>query len=161
MSRFISCKGRTGRQPSRIPSHDFHNRHGRNIIDITVARNLCKSGGNKFGRRAKSRTMVCLSEIVVDGLRSSHDLDIIHSVFPAVYGKLIDSIHRIVSAGINKISDIIFSQDPDDLLKLSLVFFRIFQFPAAGPQRCCRCHGQQIPCLGASAYVIQHYKIFV
>ena len=52
--------------------------------------------------------MVCLSEIVVDSLRSSHDLDIIHSVFPAVYGKLIDGIHRVISAGVNKISDIVF-----------------------------------------------------
>lgn len=108
ISRFISCEGRTGRQPSCIAPHDFHNRHRRNIIDIAVACNLCKSGGNEFGRRAKTRTMVCLSKIVVDGLRSSHDLDIIHSVFPTVHGKLIDGIHRIVSAGVNKISDIIF-----------------------------------------------------
>ena len=48
--------------------------------------------------------MVCTNQVIVDGLRDSHKPDTA-SCFFCIAGKLAHSIHRIIAADIEEISD--------------------------------------------------------
>ena len=57
-------------------------------------------------------------------------------------GELPDGIHRVVSADIDEIADLMLLEDADELLELRRVLCRILQLEAAGAECGGRGHGQ-------------------
>ena len=83
-SFFCSCECGRCCQPSGISSHNLYDRYRWYIVYKAVTCNLCKCSCDEFGSRSKSRTMICLSEVVVNCLWCSHDFDIINIILFAV-----------------------------------------------------------------------------
>ena len=54
-----------------------------------------------------------------------------------------------------------FAENPDDFLKLTVVFFRIFQFYPAGSQCCCRCLAKDLQFVLTRYFLTQVDKPFL
>ena len=85
-SFFCSCKCRRCRQPSGISPHDFYDRYRWYIVYKAVTCNFCKCCCNKFSSRTESRTMICLSKVIINRLWCSHNFNIIYVIFFAING---------------------------------------------------------------------------
>ena len=74
--------------------------------------------------------MICHRQIIVDGLRDTHEsLRLVVSC--SIIREHFHSVHRIVSAVIQEVLNIIFLEDGEDLLVYILIAFNFRQFVAA------------------------------
>ena len=68
--------------------------------------------------------MVCSVKIVVDRFRHAHNTAFVPDMLH-VLADLVASIHRIVSAVVEKVTDVVFLEDFENLLIIRFVFFVI------------------------------------
>ena len=101
----LACKNTGRSQPSRMASHDLHDRNRLLIIiHRCIDRNLPHCRGNVFCRAAESRRMVCTYKIIVYRLGDSHKSDITACFF-CIPGQFAHRIHGIISTNIEEISN--------------------------------------------------------
>ena len=72
----ITCERGSGSEPSCVTSHDFNDCHTLNSIDKGVMGYLKHARCDVFGGRAKSRSVVCHAQVIVDGLWNSYNFHI-------------------------------------------------------------------------------------
>ena len=108
-------------KPSGMTSHDLYDGHGFFLINIGIQGDFTNCGSHISGSTAKSRSVVSMHKIIVNGLRLSDNADVTAN-HGCVAGKLAHSIHGIVAADVEKPADI-------HLLKFAekLWVYRIFQ----------------------------------
>ena len=113
-----------GGEPACIPSHDFHDGDSEGIIDSHIPLQLRKGGGNIFGCRGKTRAVVNLHQVVVNGLWRSDDFYILKLLGTAVPGQLIHCVHGVIPAYVYEIGDIVFPKNINQNPVLGSVLFR-------------------------------------
>ncbi len=78
--------------------------------------------------------MVGSFKVVVNSLGNSHYTTLI-TVFKHEFGNFIACIHRVVSAVVEEVADIVFFKNLKNTLVIGIVNFRILDFVAAGSER--------------------------
>ena len=86
--------------------------------------------------------MVGDGQVVVDGLGRTHDRQPLDVVAGDVIGKLVDGVHRVVAADVDKVGDVARQQRIDDRFELGI--FCIVELEPAGAQRSCRSVAEQV-----------------
>ena len=94
-------------KPARITSHDLNDGNRLCGVYRAVADDLLHGGCDIFSRRAKAGCMVGNDKVIVDGLGNTDDPHLV-IVSLGILGKLCNGIHRIVSANIEEVSDVVF-----------------------------------------------------
>ena len=150
-----SAKRRGSRQPACIPAHDFHNRDGGLRIYVTVAGNFGHRCRNIFRCRAKAGAMVCFHQVIINRFRCADDFDIINTHAFAEACQLMHGVHRIIPTDINEITDIIFTENPQNLIIFKGTFLPIGQLHAAGAKRRGRCLAKQLQGFGVCQCLCQ------
>jgi len=82
---------------------------------MAVSLQLGKGSRNVFGRGAKARAVVRAHQVIVNGLGSAHDGNSLNAFLSNVSGQLVHSIHGIISADIEEISDAVVGKSAEQL----------------------------------------------
>ena len=133
------CQGCRSCQPSRVSSHYLHNAHKTLAVlqAEAVPDDLFYRGSDIFGSASIAWGVVRQRQVIVNGLRASDKAGRM-SGHDSVVGKLLDRVHRVISADVNKGFDIQLVKDRKDFLIDSLVLMDLRQLKAAGPKECRR-----------------------
>ena len=137
----FSGQRRGSGKPACVASHKLYDRHRLLFIDGSVQHDVPHGGRHILGRTAVAGGMICLHQIVVDGLWHA-DKSNGRIYFSGITGKLVYRIHGIIAADIEEIADLQLFQ----FFKETSVYrhFHLFrQFIAARTQICRRCSRQQ------------------
>ena len=106
-SVYYSSDCRRSGKPARITSHDLNDGNRLCGVYRAVANDLLHGRRDIFSRRSKSGRVVGNDKVVVDGLGNTDDSHLV-IVSLRILGKLCNGIHRIVSANIEEVSDVVF-----------------------------------------------------
>ena len=141
-SAILSGKSCCCCQPAGISAHDFDDGNCRNVVYLAVADDFGEGRCDIFCSRAKSWTVIGLWQVVVDGLWCAHNIQVADIMLFDVSRQLVHCVHRVVSADVNKVSDLTLDQRIDDFFQLR--FIRVVELETAGAQCCRRCVAEQI-----------------
>ena len=141
--RQVSQNG-SGSKPACMSAHHLDDDDALGVIYAHLLLKFCKYSSDVLGCGSESRTVIDAHQVVIDRLRTSHDLDIINAVVRTIFGKLGNRIHGIVAADINKITDVMLMEYLNDLSVLAVVLSDIVQLETAGTESRCRRHAQLV-----------------
>ena len=101
ISFVFTCKCSCSSQPSCMTSHDLDDGYGFFFIYTGIQCNFTYCGSHISGSTAKSRSMICMNQVIVNGLGFTNHPDGASDLC-GVSGKLADSVHGIVTANIKE-----------------------------------------------------------
>ena len=127
-------RGRAG-QPAGVPAHDLNDddlavrvSHGPAVAD-----NLLYGGSDVLRGGAVARRVVGQREVIVDRLRAADKADL-RARDNAVVRQLLDRVHRVVAADVDKAVDLEILKDLEDLLIERLVLMDLRKLVAAAAE---------------------------
>ena len=88
-----------------MTSHKFHNGYSWLLVNGGVQYDLTDCRGNIAGGAAVSGSMVCNRKIIIDGFRNTDKRDFL-IIMSCPAGKLISSVHGVISANIENSANI-------------------------------------------------------
>ena len=114
-----------------MASHDLNDGDGLFIIiNGGIDGNFTDGGGNIFCSTSESRCMICENQVIVDGLWNPDKADLT-ATYGSITGKFTYSIHGVISADIEKVTDAVFFKFfKEERINVILQIFR--QFIATG-----------------------------
>ena len=120
-------------QPASVAAHDLHDGDHAGVIDVGIAMHFHAGGGDELGRGGKAGAVVGAVQVVVDGLGHADDAALIAGLLH-VLGDLVAGVHGVVAAVIEKVANVVFFEDLQDTLIISIVLVGVGQLVAAGAQ---------------------------
>ena len=132
--RIVTCifagKGTCGGQPACVTSHDLHDGYGFFLIDAGIQGDLADCGSHISGRTSKSRRMIGMHKVIVNGFRFADNADVTAD-HGCIAGKLAHRIHGVISANIKEPANIHLFK-PAEQFRVYRVLQRLGKLIAAG-----------------------------
>ena len=149
-----SADGRRSRQPACVSTHDLHNRNGGLCIDRAVTNDLGHGNGNVLSRRAEAGGVIGAHQVIINGLGNADKAHLI-VVDLGILGELCHRIHRVITADIEEITNVVLAEQREDLLVVILISLYLGKLFTARAESRRRRVFKQVDVLGLRKALVQ------
>ena len=120
-------------QPACVTAHDLDDGYLTLVVYVGILVNLSDGGSDILCCGSEARAMVGAEQVVVDGLRDTHDTAVIANLLH-ILGNLVTGVHGVVAAVVEEVTNVVLLEDLEDALVIGIVNVRICDLVTAGTQ---------------------------
>ena len=122
-----------GGQPTGVAAHDLDNADHARVVDVRVLIDLHQARRDVLGGAGVAGAVVGAIKVVVDRLGHAHDAALVADLLH-VLADLIAGIHRVISAVVEEIADVVLFKYLEDALVIGVVLVGVLHLVAAGAE---------------------------